>query len=362
MDYHMYASISIFVNMIKSKIILSLLILASSYALAQQPFAFQNEFVKPGTKGHFKILVISKTDSTFIPVTIFHGSKPGAVLGITAGIHGYEYPPILAAQQLNQQIDPAQLSGTVILVQIANVPAFLGRSPFLNPLDGKNLNRSFPGVATGSITERIAHIITTEVIAKSDFFVDMHAGDAPEDLRSYNAWYHSDALPEVSQKGREMALSMGFEYAIIFNIPKERLQKPSIYCSQEAFHRKIPSVDIECGRLGIPGTIETDRIVNGMFSLLAHLNMMDSSKNTATTKPVIIAKRFTIKSKATGIFYTEKKAGDFIKKGASVGYITDFFGNKLEEIKASQSGMILYMTGTPPINSDETIMNVGIMD
>ncbi|MBQ4822864.1 hypothetical protein [Aquimarina sp. MMG016] len=50
----------------------------------------------------------------------------------------------------------------------------------------------------------------------------------------------------------------------------------------------------------------------------------------------------------------------FIKKGEPVGYSTDFFGNTLENIKASQSGMILYMIGTPPINKGETIMNVGI--
>ncbi len=347
--------------MAKTRFFLYVILLTSTWTIAQSPFVFQKKKIKPGTKSHFKISVVSDKDSTFIPVTIFHGLKSGPVLGVTAGVHGYEYPPILAAQQLNQQIDPKQLSGTIILVQAANVPAFLGRSPFLNPLDGKNLNRSFPGDAKGSITQRMAHIITTEVIAKSDFFVDMHAGDAPEDLYSYNAWYQSDALPEVSKKGKEMALAMGFEYAIIFNISAERLQKPSVYCSQEAFHRKIPSVDIECGRLGVPGKAETDQIVSGMFSLLEHLQMMDTNKKNATKKPIVIAKRFSIKSKTTGLFYTEKKAGDFIEKGELVGYITDFFGNTLENIKAPQSGMILYMIGTPPINKNETIMNVGIM-
>ncbi len=347
--------------MAKTRTLLFTFVLTSIVAIAQKPFIFQNESITPGNKRYFKIPVMSKKDSTFIPVTIFHGSKPGPVLGITAGIHGYEYPPILAAQQLNQKIDPKQLSGTIILVQIANVPAFLGRSPFINPLDRKNLNRSFPGDPQGSITQRMAHIITTEVIAKSNFFVDMHAGDAPEDLRPYNAWYDSNALAEVSKKGREMALAMGFDYSIIFNITEERLEKPSLYCSQEAFHRKIPSVDIECGRLGIPSKTKTDRIENGMFLLLKHLQMLDSTTKPTKIKPTIITKRFTIKSKSIGLFYTKKKAGDFIKKGESLGYITDFFGNTLENIKAPQSGMILYMIGTPPINENDTIMNIGAL-
>ncbi|AXT54517.1 hypothetical protein D1815_01675 [Aquimarina sp. AD1] len=349
--------------MLNTRLLLYVFIFFVANGIAQNSFIFQNKSIKPGTKENFKIPVVSDKDSTYIPVTIFHGLKSGPVLGITAGVHGYEYPPILAAQQLNQKINPTKLSGTIILVQIANVPAFLGRSPFLNPLDNKNLNRSFPGDANGSITERMADVLTKEVIARSNFFVDIHAGDAPEDLRSYNAWYQSEALPQVSRKGKEMALAMGFDYTIIFNIKKERLQTPSLYCSQEAFHRKIPSVDIECGKLGIPDKMETNRIVDGMFSLLVHLNMMSSSSNdeSVSTKPIIVAKRFTIKSLSTGLFYSDKKAGDFIKKGEPVGYITDFFGNTLENIKASQNGMILYMIGTPPINKGETIMNVGMI-
>lgn len=348
--------------MIKTRLLFCIIMCYSGFAIAQNPFVFQDESVQPGTKRHFKVPVYTETDSTFIPITVFHGSKSGSVLGITAGIHGYEYPPILAAQQLIQKINPQELSGTVILVQAANIPAFLGRSPFLNPLDRKNLNRSFPGDSTGSLTQKMAHVITSKVIAKSDYFLDMHAGDAPEDLISYNAWYHSETMPEVSQKGKDMALSMGFDYSIIFNIEEERLKKPSLYCSQEAFHRKIPSVDIECGRLGIPGKAETDQITNGVILLLNHLKMIDLNKKIPSIKkPIIIAKRFAIKSKSTGLFYTEKKAGDYIKKGETVGYVTDFFGKTLESFIAPQSGMILYMIGTPPINKDETVMNVGII-
>lgn len=340
---------------------ISLLVILHIHGLAQSPFSFQNKSIAPGTKSHIKVPVRSDNDSTFVPVTIFHGVKSGPVLGITAGVHGYEYPPILAAQELNRKIDPQKLSGTVILVQLANVPAFLGRSPYVNPMDGKNLNRSFPGDPNGTITQRIAHMITSDIITKSDFFVDMHAGDAPEDLRAYNAWYQSDALPEVSKKGKEMALAMGFDYSIIFNIKQERLKTPSIYCSQEAFHRKIPSVDIECGRLGIPGKVETKRIVDGMISLLKHLQMFDGISSESKIKPTIIAKRVSLKSKSTGLFYTEKKAGDLIKKGELMGYTTDFFGNTLEKIIASESGVILYMIGTPPINKDETLMSVGVL-
>ena len=61
---------------------------------------------------------------TTIPITVIKGSKPGPVLALTAGIHGYEYPPILALQKLQVK----KLAGTLIIVHVANMPSFLGRT------------------------------------------------------------------------------------------------------------------------------------------------------------------------------------------------------------------------------------------
>jgi predicted deacylase len=76
-----------------------------------------------------------------IPVSVLHGARPGPVLALVAGTHGYEYPPITALQRLRRTLDPARLNGTVILVHIANPPSFLGRTIYYSPADGKNLNR-----------------------------------------------------------------------------------------------------------------------------------------------------------------------------------------------------------------------------
>src|ERR1700722_5699797 len=93
---------------------------------------------------------------TTIPITVIKGSKPGPVLALTAGIHGYEYPPILALQRLQVK----KLAGTLIIVHVANMPSFLGRTVYFSPLDGKNLNRVFPGKKDGTEAEQIAHAIT----------------------------------------------------------------------------------------------------------------------------------------------------------------------------------------------------------
>ena len=78
--------------------------------------------------------------------------------------------------------DTGEPRGTVILVHIANLPSFLGRTIYYSPIDGKNLNRVYPGKADGTVSERIAYAITTEVIERADYVVDMHCGDGNEAL------------------------------------------------------------------------------------------------------------------------------------------------------------------------------------
>ncbi|MDF9797844.1 putative deacylase [Catalinimonas alkaloidigena] len=325
---------------------------------AQSHFSFQEQTVAPGTHQKFKISLSDGKDSTFIPVSVFHGSRPGPVLGITAGVHGYEYAPILAAQRIAQQIDPTTLSGTVILVHLANLPSFLGRSPYVNPLDEKNLNRVFPGRADGSLTEQMAYQLTREVIARSDYFLDMHSGDAPEDLRPYVGYYSAERFPEASRTGKAMALALGFEHIIVFDVAAERIDEPSLYCSQEAFFRQIPSADIECGRLGAVQTQDVQAIVGGVTNLLRHLKMMEG-KVVSLNSPLFIRERPSVISPQDGIFYPLKTSGEYVSEGMKVGYITDFFGENPVGVFASAPGIILYIIGTPPIKQGETLLRIG---
>ena len=116
-----------------------------------------------GYRSHVIDVPAGPDPGTQIPITTIRGAAPGPVLALIAGNHGYEYPPILALQRLRTLIDPARLKGTVIMVHVANMPSFLGRTVYFSPVDGKNLNRVYPGRKDGTVSERIAYSITTEV-------------------------------------------------------------------------------------------------------------------------------------------------------------------------------------------------------
>src|SRR5215469_3820183 len=131
-------------------------------------------------RGH--CLVSLGTSTVSLPVAITHGSASGPVLAVTAGIHGGEYVPIVAVRQFIRDLDPARMRGTVLACLLSSPAAFEERSAFVNPLDGRNLNRSFPGDPRGGPTARLAAWLWENLLARADYYVDCHCGDLPEAL------------------------------------------------------------------------------------------------------------------------------------------------------------------------------------
>jgi predicted deacylase len=326
----------------------------------QKPFIFMGQSVAPGTKKSFMIPIINERDSTYIPVTVYHGKSVGKVLGITAGVHGYEYPPIIAAQALGKYLEPAKMNGTVILVHIANVEGFLGKRLQVNPIDNKNLNRVFPGSERGTITEKIAFAISNQIIKMCDYFLDIHAGDANSELRPYSGYYNYTGVAKLSAEGRSMAMALGFDFIIQFG-NEDKVPEKSVYCSREAIKQNIPAVDIECGGFGQAGPLEINYIVEAVKGLFAYLKIQEGPLLTKHDQ-VFIKNRADVSSQHTGIFYTRVKAGDYIKKGMLLGYVTDFFGKHLSDVIAPTDGVVLYMTNTPPVKKDEHLFNIGLIE
>jgi predicted deacylase len=288
---------------------------------------------------------------TTIPITVIKGSKPGPVLALTAGIHGYEYPPILALQRLQVK----KLAGTLIIVHIANMPSFLGRTVYFSPLDGKNLNRVFPGRADGTESERIAHAITTNVIDKCDYLLDLHCGDGNESLRPY-VYQTVTGDPAFDARIAELVENFGFDHIVIDkNRPKDAAK--SMYCSNTAITRGKPGMTVEAGFLGTTDEKSTRAILRGVESVMRYLKMIDGKPTK--TKPVYLDPAEVLSSPATGILYPHVERNAMVKKGAVLAHITDFFGKKVADVKAPFPGVVLYIVATPPITKGQPVGCVG---
>ena len=328
----------------------------------RKPFELLQLSVEPGTKVSGKLAVSAGMDDvqTFIPVTIIHGRQPGPVLSLIAGIHGSEYAPILAMQRLPDALDPAEMAGTLIIVHIANVPAFQGRTVYFGPNDLKNLNRSFPGDPAGTVTERIANIITQEVMLRSDYFIDIHSGDANESLRpSYSAYYKEAGGESVIAESKRMAIAFGLETVVQFSGSYANVED-AIYTSAQAVTRGIPAIDIESGELGVVADVFIDPIIEGVLNVMKELEMLTGPLEPSNN-PLLVAERARIYSEHQGIWHADAlvKTGDYVTQGTKLGLITDYFGNHLETIYAPASGVLLILFGTPPVNEGDNIAVIG---
>ncbi len=329
-------------------------------ALAQN--SFQTAFTNETRPSKAQMRIDFKDDmgnEGFLPISIIKGKVDGPVFTLVAGVHGFEYPPIVATQKVLEEIDVDQLKGTLIVIPIANIASFFTRTPFINPQDQKNLNNAFPGSAEGSITEQLAYFITKNIIPVSDVFLDIHGGDACEDLIPFVCYYDNTKKPDQTALAKKLSENSGFQYVVSYPYTLSD-SEPAKYTFKQAVQDGKTALSIECGKLGNVQEENVSLIKKGIYNMLATMNMYSIASGP---HPNIVygSSQVYIKASIQGIFYSGHKAGDEVKKNDVVGYTTDEFGTVIEEYKAPKDGVILYKLATPPINVDNTVMCISTM-
>jgi len=287
-----------------------------------------------------------------IPISILNGHAAGPVLALTAGVHGMEYVPILTLQRLRRSVDPRTLKGTIVMVHVANMPSFLGRTIYYSPVDGQNLNRVFPGRTDGTLSERIAHTLTEQVIARATHVLDLHGGDGNESLRPYSYWITTGS-PEVVEASRALALAFGLDRIVVDN---ERPTDPqaSMYLSNTAITRGKPAITTEAGCLGGVATDDIQIVERGVAGVLRHLGMVDDGP-PPVANPTWLTRNQVLRAGFTGLFYSSVRRGEMVVEGARLGVITGFDGAELQTVLAPFAGEVLYVVETPPINRGEPV-------
>jgi len=336
------------------------LIPAVLVAIAQQPavVTIGTAVARPGQAVSGFIDVPAGVDSgTRIPITIVRGAQPGPTLALIAGTHGSEVAPIVALQRVRATLDPAGLRGTVLIVHVANVPSFLGRTVYYSPVDGKNLNRVYPGRPAGTVSERIAFAITREIIERADYLVDIHSGDGNESLRPYTYWSPLGLDARADSIAREMALAWGNDHIVIDTVrPRDRLA--SVYTQNTAHIRGKPALTTEAGYLGLASEDMVQRNVDGVFRLLRYLRMLPGDVELVR-QPLFFERAEVLRSPGTGVWHPKVERGQSVQKGALIGVLTDFFGVTQAEVRAPFGGIVLYVVGTPAMSQGEPMGMIG---
>jgi len=336
--------------------ILATLVLPTLLVAQQGPLTIGRITAAPGTRASGFLEVAAGVDeATRIPITIIRGATPGPTLALVGGTHGSEVAPVIALQRLRALVNPAELRGTLLIVHVANMPSFLGRTIYYSPVDRKNLNRMYPGNPAGTVSQRIAHVITTEIIDRADYLIDMHSGDGNESLRPYLYWNRMGEDARVDSLAREMALAWGATH-IIVDTTRFPDRAKAVYTQHTAHLRGKPALTTETGYLGQPAPEMVERNVDGALRVLRHLGMLPG--NVELPHPVWLGRYEVLTSPETGVWHHEVERGHTVAEGAVIGRLTDFFGDEIAVVRAPFDGEVMYVVGTPAMSKGEPVAMV----
>lgn len=332
-------------------------VFCSAAMLAQSSFTVGTATAMPGQKATGYLEVPAGTDAaTSIPVVVVRGVKPGPVLALVSGAHGTEYASIIALEKLIPLVDPAQVSGTVIIVPLVNIASFEQKVPHVNPVDGKSMNRFYPGKPDGTQTERVSYLITKQVVERCDYLVDYHGGDLDENLRPYSYWPKTGNAKQDAIT-LDMVLAFGLDHIIVWS---DRPKDPnaSRYLDNTANTRGKPGIAVEAGYSGTVQPDDVAALVNGTLSLMRYLKMLPGAA-TMVEHPVWFGKIDTVASDQPGIFYPLVQRGTYVEPGMKLGYVTDYFGKVVYEARAPEAGVVLYICAVPSMKKGDTVANIG---
>lgn len=254
-----------------------------------------------------------------MPITLINGVNEGKTVVITGGTHGGEYPGVEASIRLAKTLQPAEVSGQLIIVHPVNVPAFQAKLQYVGPYDGKNLNREYPGLATGTVTQRIAYTISSQLFTQADFYMDLHGGDIHESLTPFVIY--SKLGDEAQTKlSLEASKALGVKY-----VCGSVSTNGTFGC---AATMGVPGFLGEIGNCGLWSEAEVKQYVDGVSNVLRLLKVLPGE--VVENKEAVVVDHMTgLDAQQTGCWYPCVKINDVVKKGQKLGEIRDYFTNVL---------------------------------
>jgi predicted deacylase len=289
-----------------------------------------------------------------LPVVVVRGAEPGPTLAITSGIHAAEYVPIEAVTQFSRRLDPTTLRGTVIAVLIVNTPGFYERTIYVNPRDGRNINRSFPGSLSGSPSECVAAFLTAEVVEGSDAYIDAHCGDLIEALMPFVLWTPVGQAA-VDERAELMARAFGLDYMMA--ISPESIRGTA---SGTAAQRGIAAITAEVGQQGICDAGLVERYVAGLFRIIAQLGMVDATAG-AGPGPTLLQEFAWLRADVSATFHPTVQVGDRVREGELVAHLRNVFGDPLSDVYANGTGVVVFCVTSLPVKAGDPMLGIGVL-
>jgi predicted deacylase len=301
---------------------------------------------------HLRVVGAEGLAGSEIPYVELGRADRGPTVCLVAGVHGCEYTSILGLRRFLATLDEDTLEGRVVAVPIANLASFAARTAFVVPHDGLNLNRCFPGNPRGSFTERLAYELFETVIRPSDYHVDMHAGDQVEALEPFTIFDESS----VEEQSRRLAHAYGLGYSIRTARSASPVAGTSSAAAAEA---GIPAITAEAGGCGLVDEHSVMLHVNGVQRVLETLGLLPVSL-PAPPPPVELARWVWLRAATEGWWAPAVAVGEHVGIGSTVGTVSSLYGDEVEQIRAPEAGVPLFITTSPAVAVEGLLLGLGV--
>jgi len=284
------------------------------------------------------------------------GAGPGPVLAVLGGVHGDELEGVTAARLLLRHLREAgqsALRGTARIVPVSNPPAFAARQRS-SPADGANLARVFPGRPAGSVTERIASVITEQVIAGADLLIDLHSAGARYEMPVF-AGYVVD--PVTGQRARAACVAFGAP------VLWEHVGTNPGRSMSAAAMLGVPSIYVEgSGGGGLIGS-DLDIYCHGLLRIMHWLGMTDTAPGPAEPPTLLTGgdgnTDASLPCSVAGFCVTRVRSGALVATGTPLADILDDDGLVAEQIRSPQEGIVMMLRRSAEVNPGDGIVMLG---
>ncbi len=252
---------------------------------------------------------------------------PGPTVLLMAGNHGDEYEGQIALAKLIRTLEPEQITGRVIILPAANLPAAMAGTR-VSPIDGGNLNREFPGNADGQPTSRIAHYIDSVLLPMCDGFHDLHSGGASLQYLPFASMRHSGDA-ELDKRSLAALRAFAPPIAIIW-----AFSGAGTYAASAANARKVANLGGEFGGSGIVDRSGVALVEGGIRRFLAHFGILpkDAAPPAAGSPRLmeIKGKHYYVYAPDHGLFEPAVELGQDVAAGQLAGHV-HFIDNPARE-------------------------------
>ncbi|HKJ76957.1 MAG TPA: succinylglutamate desuccinylase/aspartoacylase family protein [Gammaproteobacteria bacterium] len=280
-----------------------------------------------------------------MPVHVIRGKRPGPRMFVSAAIHGDELNGVEVVRRLLRLSALDRIRGTLLAVPIVNVHACIQRSRYLP--DGRDLNRSFPGSDRGSLASRMAHVFMSEVVAGSQYGIDLHTGarhraNLPQVRADLD---HPDTLQLAKAFAAPVAMHANVRDGSLRQAVEDTGVNMLLYEAGEALRFDETAI-----RAGVRGIV-------GVMRAVGMLPRVRPSKYAM--EPLLVYQSSWVRAPASGVLRPTIALGTRVRGGDTLGYVSDPFGEQEEPVEAHVDGVIIGRTNLPLVHEGEALFNIG---